>query len=85
MEVLKVTENAVNLWTDTMETQVILVTKTFFAKIIETWGTDHNKLFVTRAFIRVTSEIVTNMLVDEGVCEAFESAIIWASTSGGMV
>lgn len=53
--------------------------------VMKTVSTGHNRLFIREISRRASSEKMVNVLKDDGVCEAFKSAIIQVATSGPMV
>lgn len=50
--------------------------------VMKTLNTDHHKPFIRGAYRRAARVILTTGLRADGVCKAFESAIIRAATSG---
>lgn len=75
-KLLKKMEDAVNQLTNNLGARVVCVTEETFAEVMETVGTSRNQSFLKGALTRASRDIVTNMLEDDGVCEALKSAII---------
>lgn len=84
-QVLEVTEDADNQLTDMLKTRVTRVTEDSLVSVVETINNDRIKSLIWQAFRRVTLNLMTAMLEDNGVCKASEFAIIRLVTRAQMI